>query len=73
MITRIQEIAATLVQGGHIDNEADARLAAVKILLAAERLRLPVAERRFRDADGKNCGCSGTDAPSVARCDRHTV
>jgi hypothetical protein len=33
--SRIDELAAHLLREGHVDNEADARLAAVHILLAS--------------------------------------
>ncbi|HEY2299773.1 MAG TPA: hypothetical protein VGH43_18725 [Jatrophihabitans sp.] len=36
-MTRIDDLAEQLVREGYIDNEADARLAAIKIILAAEQ------------------------------------
>ena len=37
-IERVQEIAAQLMREGHVDNEADATMAAVKIVLATADL-----------------------------------
>jgi len=35
MRSRIDELAAHLLREGHVDNEADARLAAIHIILAS--------------------------------------
>ncbi len=45
MSSSIDKIADLLLREGHVDNKTDARLAAIDILLAAERLRrLPVGD-----------------------------
>ncbi|HEY2198292.1 MAG TPA: hypothetical protein VGH69_11455 [Mycobacterium sp.] len=42
MTSPIEELAQQLMREGYLDNEADARLAAIEIILAVER---PVAKR----------------------------
>lgn len=47
MRRRIDQLAAHLLREGHVDNEADARLAAMHIILACEP-----ADESPRDDDG---------------------
>jgi hypothetical protein len=48
-MTRIDDLAEQLVREGYLDNEADARLAAIKIILAAEQHELLAVSNRGDD------------------------
>ena len=45
MRSRIDELAEHLLREGHVDNEADARLAAIHLILAADAHRDDEASR----------------------------
>jgi hypothetical protein len=65
--SRIDQLAVHLLREGHVDNEADARLAAVHIILACGR-----ADESSRDNDNDNDGDAAVHARQFTAVERAT-